>query len=145
MLLDIPANEKSRNNMPLYLLSVIALTVLVVSFIKTAAAIKITYIINRLLFLLTGCIGLLLLFLWFGTDHTAFKGNYNLLWAIPLNIFPAFMPSWKAVWLKKYFRLSSILYGLLIISWYWLPQQLNIALIPLFLLLLSTTVRLSKK
>lgn len=145
ILLDIPMHKKkSSNNNPLYILSIIALATLVVSFIKTAPAKKITHIIDRLLFLLTGCIGLLLLFLWFGTDHTAFVGNYNLLWAIPVNILPAFIPSWKAVWLRKYFFISAVIYGLLLASWFWLPQQLNIALAPVVVLLLFTTARLSK-
>ena len=144
-LLHIPANDKSSsNNTPLYILSIIVLAALVLSFIKTAIAKRITYIIDRLLFLLTGGIGLLLLFLWFGTDHTAFKGNYNLLWAIPANTIPAFMPLWKGMWLKKYFFISAIIYGLLLASWFWLPQQLNSALAPVILLLLFTTARLSK-
>lgn len=144
-LLDVPVNDKSSgNNIPVYILSIIALAALFLSFIETAIAKKITYIIDRLLFLLTGSIGLLLLFLWFGTDHTAFRGNYNLLWAIPANILPAFMPSWKATWLKNYFFISAIVYGLLLASWFWLPQQLNVALAPVVVVLLFTTARLSK-
>ena len=143
-LLDIPAiDNRESNNRPVYILSVIALAAILLSFAKTPLAKKITHIIDRLLFLLTGCIGLLLLFLWFGTDHTAFAGNYNLLWAIPVNIVPAFMISWKRRWLKKYFLITAIIYGLLLASWFWLPQQLNIALAPVALLLLFTTARLS--
>lgn len=145
ILAAMPSREKGKNNTPLYILSLIAVIALILSFIKTAAAKKITHIIDRLLMLLTGCIGLLLLFLWFGTDHTACEGNYNLLWAIPVNIVPALLPSWKRSWLKKYFLSTAIVYGVLLAGWFWLPQQLNIALAPVVLLLLFTAARLSKK
>ncbi len=34
----------------------------------------------------TGFIGVLLVLLWFGTDHLATKMNYNLLWAMPTSL-----------------------------------------------------------
>jgi len=34
----------------------------------------------------TGITGLLIIFLWFFTDHTATAWNFNLLWAFPLNL-----------------------------------------------------------
>mgnify|MGYP003868952555 CR=1 FL=1 len=43
------------------------------------------------LFLITGLAGLLIFFLWFLTDHTFTKDNFNLLWAIPLNVVLAFI------------------------------------------------------
>lgn len=36
------------------------------------------------LFFITGLIGCLLLFMWWGTDHNMTKDNYNLLWALPV-------------------------------------------------------------
>jgi hypothetical protein len=137
------AGNESSNNGPLYILSIISIVAIILSYIKNKAAKIITRVVSSLFFLLTGSIGLLLLFLWFGTDHTAFGGNYNLLWALPTNIIPAFA-SWKSRWLKKYFFVSAVLYALLLASWFWLPQQLNIALAPVALLLLVTTARLSK-
>ena len=42
--------------------------------------------LDGILFLITGIIGVLLLVLWFATDHTATVTNYNILWAFPLNL-----------------------------------------------------------
>lgn len=146
LLLNVPAvDNRSSNNGPTYILSIFALIAIIVSFIKNKTARLITRMIDYLLFLLTGCVGLLLLFLWFGTDHTAFGGNYNLLWAIPFNIIPAFARNWQARWIKKYFFVSAVIYALLLAAWFWLPQHLNIALAPIVLLLLFRTARLSKQ
>ena len=47
-------------------------------------------VLDFVLFFLTGASGLVIAFLWFLTDHTATVWNANLLWAMPLNILPAF-------------------------------------------------------
>jgi hypothetical protein len=47
-------------------------------------------VLDFALFFLTGASGLVIAFLWFLTDHTATAWNANLLWAVPLNLFPAF-------------------------------------------------------
>lgn len=46
--------------------------------------------LDFIIFSLTGIAGLLLVFLWFFTDHTATAWNYNLLWVFPLNTVMAF-------------------------------------------------------
>src|SRR5699024_3295720 len=46
-----------------------------------------TKYVDITIFTITGVIGLILVFLLFGTDHQATKFNYNILWAFPLNIF----------------------------------------------------------
>lgn len=47
-------------------------------------------VLDFALFFLTGASGLVIAFLWFLTDHTATAWNANLLWAVPLNLLPAF-------------------------------------------------------
>lgn len=42
---------------------------------------------DYLLFFAVGSIGVLLLFLWFATDHHAAANNLNILWAVPTHIF----------------------------------------------------------
>lgn len=42
--------------------------------------------IDAFLFFVTGLIGLILTLLWFATDHTATANNFNLLWAMPVNL-----------------------------------------------------------
>ncbi len=53
------------------------------------------------LFFSTGAAGLLILFLWFATDHQATKTNFNALWAFAPNLIVAFfmlkkqLPAWS--------------------------------------------------
>jgi len=142
----IAGNSDSTNhtNWPLIVFSVVTAVILTISFFKNSMAAKITRLFDSLILLITGLIGCLLLFTWFGTDHGSFAANYNLWWALPTNMIAAFAVWKKHGWLQKYFFISSLLYGLLLALWYWLPQQLNPAFIPIVLLLFLRNVRLSK-
>lgn len=87
-----------------------------------------------MLFLLMGLLGLLLIFMWTGTDHQVCKDNFNLLWAIPTHTVAAFfIRSPKASW-KAYFHYTALLSILLLATWGFLPQELNPALIPFVLI-----------
>ena len=87
-----------------------------------------------ILFLIAGLTGLLDVLLWFATDHIATKGNLNLLWAWPFHIFIAFYFK-NNRFSRVYYMLTGIVAFLLLISWAWLPQDMNEALIPLVLLI----------
>jgi len=91
---------------------------------------------DGLLFFSTGLLGCILIFMWVGTNHSMTKDNYNLLWAIPTHIIASFFIQSKKKFIKNYFRLTAIAGVLLLAAWYFLPQQLNIALLPLVLLLI---------
>lgn len=85
--------------------------------------------IANLLFISIGIGGLLLLFLWFGTRHTATQMNYNLLWLNPLYLLIPFL---KNKSLKKRFLKAFILVNsLLLLFWSIIPQEFNLAFIPL--------------
>jgi hypothetical protein len=131
---------KGNTQMPLIIIGIVSLVALILSFLYKPAQ----SVIDFLLCFLTGLIGCFLLFTWFGTDHASFRSNYNLLWALPTNLAAAFAIWKKPVWLRKYFLLAALVYGLLLITWYWLPQELNPALIPVTLLLFLRFARLAK-
>ena len=100
---------------------------------------------DSFLLYLTGLLGLLLVFMWWGTDHRMTKDNYNLLWALPTNII-AVLFLWKGPqWLRNYFYFAFLLTALLLISWWWLPQELNISLVPLVFLMLYRYGNLAMK
>ncbi len=139
-----PDNKSGHNHWPIYILSVVSLLLLMASFFHGRRAKSFTHFFDFLLCALTGMIGVFLLFTWFGTDHTAFSANYNLLWALPTNLAAAIAIWRKPMWLQKYFIFGALVYGLLLVSWYWLPQQLNPALIPIVLLLFLRFARLAK-
>ncbi|HEY9340972.1 MAG TPA: hypothetical protein VIQ23_05295, partial [Hanamia sp.] len=93
-----------------------------------------------------GLLGLLLLFMWFGTDHIMCKNNYNLLWAWPTNIVAAFYIHSRKGWAKKYFILYALFNLLLLGFWFFMPQHLNPSLIPIIgILILRSFVYISKK
>ncbi len=99
---------------------------------------------DRLTMFFTGIIGLVLVFLWFFTDHTATAYNFNLLWANPINLVIAVLPSTKLLKWRKYITTYMAVLGLLLICWYFLPQRLHIAVIPIVLALLFAGVRLMR-
>jgi hypothetical protein len=55
--------------------------------------------VRKVLPILTGLVGCLLAFLWFGTDHSDTRYNLNVLWAFPLHLLgpglSAPSPQWK--------------------------------------------------
>ena len=90
-----------------------------------------------LLFFSTGIIGLIIVFLWFFTNHSTTPTNYNFLWAFAPNLIVAFylLKDNPKKWINKY--ITILLIFLLIIPIIWLSkiQQLPIASIPLLILL----------
>lgn len=83
---------------------------------------------DTILFLVMGIAGVLLVFMWFGTDHSATQQNLNILWLNPLYLFLLFVLGRKESPLRK-----QLLWGLLIINmlvlgfWNAIPQQFHIA------------------
>jgi hypothetical protein len=96
------------------------------------------------LFTVLGLLGWLLLLLWTATDHHAAAKNFNLLWALPthLLVFGLLAKKPKA-FIKKYFGVVTIICSLLLLTWAFLPQQLNLFLIPFVaaILIRSFTLR----
>ncbi|MEQ8811269.1 MAG: DUF4105 domain-containing protein [Imperialibacter sp.] len=88
------------------------------------------------LFFVVGIVGILLLFLWFATDHIS-QYNLNLLWAFPLHAFVAFYAFKNSPpnWLSTYLLSAAVLLALVIVSWSFLPQMLHLALVPIMLTL----------
>lgn len=89
------------------------------------------------LFSITGIVGVLILLLWFATDHSATAYNYNLLWAFPLNLLVVaqLLKSDIKNWVKKYLRLLIIMLALLTLHWIMGTQVYAIGLIPLLIAL----------
>ena len=106
-----------------------------INLIQSPIAKKCVLVLDGALFFSTGALGILLILMWTSTDHSMTKNNYNLLWALPTNIMACFFVSSKNTFSKKYFSIQAILYLSLLIVWFFLPQKLNISLIPFVILL----------
>jgi hypothetical protein len=128
---------------PLIVLSIVCLLMFIISILNSSWAKTFTKFADSFLLYITGVLGLLIIFMWFFTDHIACANNYNLIWAIPTNAVAGFFIWRKPAWIRKYFLSLSFISTLLLLSWFWLPQQLNIALIPVSLLLLYRYIKLA--
>jgi hypothetical protein len=121
---------------PTVLFSMILCFFILLSLSKNRYILGILHKLDLLLFLLTGLFGILLIFMWIGTDHTMTKNNYNLLWALPFHAIYAFVMNRNTVRVRMYSLLTAIFLILVLCCWFFLAQQMNNALIPLVLLLI---------
>ncbi len=98
------------------------------------------------LFSIVGWVGVLLLLLWIATDHQAAAKNFNLLWAFPLHALAAIVLIKKGPQplLSKYFLGIAIILVATLVFWFFLPQQLNVFLLPVVAALLIRSWVISK-
>ncbi|MEM9935419.1 MAG: DUF4105 domain-containing protein, partial [Bacteroidota bacterium] len=98
--------------------------------------------IDGVLFTIIGLAGMVLLFMWVGTEHRVTKMNLNLLWLLPTHLIPAgyLLASRLPEWVRTYLLYSSILLGLLVLSWFFIPQDLPSAGLPLTILIGLRTI-----
>ena len=134
-------NEQSSLFTPMMIFGLLLVLITVLDLSKNKWARAFLAGFDGLLFFLTGTIGILLIFMWLGTDHAMCKSNYNLLWAWPTHAIVAFFINNKKQWVKKYLVVTAVGLVLVLLSWFFLPQQLNNTLIIICLLLLFRTVR----
>ena len=69
---------------------------------------KVGKAISNGMLMLTGIIGCIIVFFWFGTDHLCAHDNFNSLWAMPLNLTVPFL---GAKWKGRYSLLAICLIG----------------------------------
>lgn len=120
---------------PWMLFSVLAVVVMVFTY-KDYQLKKRTRAIDFTLMIFTGLIGLLLVFLWFGTHHTTTVNNLNVLWAFFPNLVVAFyiIKPTPPKWVRSYVRFLVILLMLMAIVWLTRFQVYNIALLPMMIM-----------
>ena len=84
---------------------------------------------------LIGILGILLMFMWFGTDHQATKNNFNLLWASPLHlglIYFIITNKWN-IFSYWYIIFGLTLIFITILFWFTLTQEFNNFVKPIIL------------
>jgi hypothetical protein len=98
---------------------------------------------DRVFFFATGLIGFLLFYLWFFTQHHVTGNNFNLLWAVPTNAIVAFWigkPHLKPI-VRLYLQGSLGLYVIVLLGWFFLPQSIPSAVVPITLILFVITLK----
>ncbi|MFY0714781.1 DUF4105 domain-containing protein [Seonamhaeicola sp. NFXS20] len=130
---------------PLFILGLIALAIVFITY-KDFKNKKQTQWLDITLFSFTGIIGILILLLWFATDHTGTHQNYNLLWAFALNILMIgqLVNKKPKSWFIKYLKFLIIMLCLLTLHWVIGVQVFAIGLIPLLIALFIRYIYLVK-
>ncbi|WP_338359965.1 DUF4105 domain-containing protein [Yeosuana marina] len=121
---------------PLMIFGIIGILILFITF-KDYKNKKRSNWLDVVLFFATGIIGILILLLWFATDHKGTHQNYNLLWACALNILVVFQFFKKSIpsWFIRYLKFLVILLCLMLLHWIIGIQVFAIGLIPLLIAL----------
>lgn len=129
---------RTKDNLtnPLFLFICLFVVIAFLSFSKNRSVQKILASFDGFLIFITGFLGILILVMWFGTDHIMCRDNYNLLWAWPMNVVAAFYIHSKRDWPKKYFLIYAFFLLLVLVFWQLIPQHFNTALLPIFLILI---------
>jgi len=130
---------------PIFLFSFLLVFMIALSFMKNPMAQKTSLILDNLFFLVTGLLGLLMLTLWVARVDSVCRNNYNLLWALPSHSVMAFVITRKKQWIKYYWLFTVILNTLLLVSWKWLPQEMNNSLLLVIAILLFRSLARYRK
>jgi len=138
--LNIPPVKVNYFTHPLFIFSCIFALIVLLSFSKNSVIKRVLIAFDGFMFFITGLLGILLIFMWFGTDHLMCKDNLNLLWAWPTNIIAAFYIHSKKRPGTKYFMIYAIFNLVLFGCWFFLPQHLNPSLIPVIAILIFRSI-----
>ncbi len=130
---------KAKNNFflsPLFIFGILGILILYITFRDYINNTRSRFL-DAFTFLITGTIGVILLLLWFATDHSSTANNYNLLWAFPFSLLFIFTISKKypKKWIRKYIFFLLAMLFLLFIHWVTGVQKFTIGLIPIFIAL----------
>ena len=121
---------------PLFILGILGAFILFITYNDFKKQ-KQTVWLDVTLFVITGLVGVLILLLWFATDHKGTHQNYNLLWAFALNLFVIgqLLKQKTNRWFVKYLKFLVILLCLLTLHWVMGVQVFAMGLIPLLVAL----------
>jgi len=145
--LSEPVQQKNSKTLftPFIVFLILFLAICVLSFVKREWSAKALRLFDGLFFLLLGLLGIFILLLWIIRIDTVCRNNLNLLWALPTHLPVAFVLHKNKSWVRNYFKIVFVLNSILIITWFILPQHLNISFIPVALLIIFRSWFLSKK
>jgi hypothetical protein len=127
-------NETGFSITPMLLFWLFFGVTLILNFVITKS--RITKIWNGTFALITGLAGVVILLMWFGTEHVPTKNNLNVIWCFPTHLIAAFW-IWKSASKPMYFRIFTVVNILLLTTFPVFPQQLPIPSIPLLLMLIT--------
>ncbi|CAL2079786.1 conserved membrane hypothetical protein [Tenacibaculum dicentrarchi] len=136
ILLDFDEKQpKSDNFSPFLIILVLSLLGLCITY-KDYKNAKRSKWLDFIIFFISGITGVLIVYLWFFTNHSTTPNNFNFLWAFAPNLIVSFFLIQKKSpkWISKYMLLLLAFLVILAIIWVTKTQLFSITLIPLFVL-----------
>jgi hypothetical protein len=90
-----------------------------------------------LVLFVSGILGVVVLFLWFFTNHSTTPNNFNFLWAFAPNLLVAFLllKEKNKKWISVYFKCLALLLIFILVFWVLGIQSFPIAIMPFLLCL----------
>ncbi len=136
--------SKNQNNIvtsnfitsPIFVFLGLAMIIIFITYYDLKST-KRTKILDFILFFCTGVTGVLLLLLWFATNHQTTANNYNILWAFPSNLIIAFIliSNKISIWLKRYVTSLVFFMVMLAVIWIFKIEEFPLAMLPFFIAL----------
>jgi len=130
---------------PYFILSCISLLIITITFFDYKKD-KRNKTLDFTLLLITGLVGLLVLLLWFATNHTTTANNLNILWAFAPNLMIPFLLLRKNTlkWVSAYFKFLLLLLMGQAFIWIFKIEAFAYAMLPIFIALGIRYTYLSK-
>ncbi|THU31986.1 DUF4105 domain-containing protein [Niastella caeni] len=115
---------------PIFVFSALFTIISLLSFSTNIRARQFLNVFDSVFFLLVGFIGTLIITLGAIRIDNVCQSNYNAIWALPTHLPIAFVVYLKRKWLQYYFRSVFVLTILFAVCWFFIPQQINMAVLP---------------
>lgn len=120
---------------PVSVFSILAVVYILVFLRGKVHRFRFARVTSIVLYSILGIGGIILSYMWFGTNHVWTGWNWNLLWMNPLFLIPVFMPSCKARNM-----IAAVLTALAVVPVFWfIPMTLNLASVILIIFTVLVT------
>lgn len=130
---------------PFFIFLIIAILMILPLGNRIPAYGKFQNVLQKVVFTTAGLLGLLILFLWIGTDHQTMTNNLNLFWAFPLHLVLVFKENNLSGWLKRYAIIYVAQVIILLLVAAFVPGLIPFSIYPLIIAMAYCTWMFSKK
>lgn len=138
-LLSIERNTNAPWFTPLILFCILLFIEVALLFFRSADS-TLVRVYDMLWLVIAAIVSLIMMGMWFLTEHIACGQNWNLLWASPLYI--PLLIFWNKVGIRNLLiKLIMVSTSLVLIGWWFIPQTFHVAIVPICLILLIKLYR----
>lgn len=134
ILMEFENNFPNKPFTPMVVFSFLAILVVIFTFIDYKKG-KRNKVLDSAIFGITGIVGIVVLLLWFATDHSTTVQNFNVLWAFAPNLIFAFLINRNRRVSNYYIITLLVLLDIMVLLWIFRIQVFHIAMIPILIAL----------